>query len=78
MVLLSVQGGGPASPQRGSLTGQFALVATLSEDEPIIIGPPVYVFESGEVGHYGLSLFRDGSNLPVSVDGLAAGHFFNR
>ena len=53
--------------------GQFALVAglaALSEDERIIIGPPVYVFESGEVGHYGLSLFRDGSNLPVSVDGL--------
>jgi hypothetical protein len=43
----------------------------LSEDERIIIGPPVYVFESGEVGHYGLSLFRDGSNLPVSVDGTA-------
>jgi hypothetical protein len=52
--------------------GQFAVVAglaALSEDERIIIGPPVYVFESGEVGHYGLSLFRDGSNLPVSMDG---------
>jgi hypothetical protein len=45
-------------------------LGALSEVERIIIGPPVYVFESGEVGHYGLSLFRDGSNLPVSVDGL--------
>jgi hypothetical protein len=34
-----------------------------------MIGPPVYVFESGEVGHYGLSLLKDGGNLPVSVDG---------
>jgi hypothetical protein len=70
VVLLSVQGGGPASPQRGSLTRAVRPGGTLSEDEPIIIGPPVYVFKSGEGGHYGLSLFRDGSNLPASVDGL--------
>ena len=63
----------PALRGEAASQGQFALVAglgALSEDERIIIGPPVYVFESGEVGHYGLSLFRDGSNLPVSVDGL--------
>ena len=29
-----------------------------------MVGPPVYVFTAGEPGHFGLTLLRDGSNLP--------------
>jgi hypothetical protein len=29
-----------------------------------MIGPPVYIFTAGEPGCFGLTLFRDGSNLP--------------
>jgi hypothetical protein len=29
-----------------------------------MMGPPVYVFTAGGAGHYGLTLLRDGSNLP--------------
>ena len=29
-----------------------------------MIGQPVYVFTVGEAGRYGLTLLRDGSNLP--------------
>ena len=29
-----------------------------------MIGPPVYIFTAGEPGCFGLTLLRDGSNLP--------------
>jgi hypothetical protein len=29
-----------------------------------MVGPPVYVFTAGDPGHFGLTLLRDGRNLP--------------
>jgi hypothetical protein len=39
-------------------------MGSLNRQRRNLIAPPVYVFTAGEPGHFGLTLLRDGGNLP--------------